>query len=334
MPQAPAASGSTDILITAPMPGVTDAVASPLILHKYWEASDPQAFLREIGPRIRGIAAGGRVRIDETILKHLPALEVIANFGVGYDRVDIEAARAHGAIVTNTPDVLTEEVADLALGLLLCTLRNLPQADRFVREGAWLKGAFPFSASLRGRTVGILGLGRIGKAIARRLDAFDVEVAYHGRSRQAGIAYAYYPSLLEMAQAVDTLILVAPGSEDTNRLVNAEILAALGPEGVLINVARGTVVDEPALIAALRDGTILAAGLDVFEDEPRVPAELIAMSNVVLLPHVGSASVPTRNAMGKMVVDNLHAWFEGRGPLTPVSETPWSGSGEGAAASR
>jgi lactate dehydrogenase-like 2-hydroxyacid dehydrogenase len=205
-------------------------------------------------------------------------------------------------------------------------MRSLPQADRFLREGRWLKGNFPLSASLRGRTVGIVGLGRIGKAIARRLEAADVKLAYHGRSKQAGVSYPYYPTLIEMARAVDTIILVVPGSAETDKMVDAEVLEALGPDGVLINVGRGTLVDEQALIAALRSGTILAAGLDVFEDEPNVPAELIALPNTVLLPHVGSGSIYTRNAMGQLVMDNIVAWFDGRGPLNPVPETPWSGA--------
>lgn len=314
-----------EILVTAPMPRVTEEAADPCRLHRYWEAPDRAALLGEVGPRIRGIAAGGTVRIDAAILDRLPALEVIANFGVGYDRVDVEAAKARGVIVTNTPDVLNEEVADLTLGLLLATIRRLPQADRFVREGRWPRGNFPLTASLRDRSVGILGLGRIGKAIAHRLEAFGVPISYHGRSRQAGVAYAYHASLVDMARAVDTLILIAPGTSSTEGLVGAEVLEALGPRGVLINVARGTLVDEPALLRALRDGTILAAGLDVFRDEPRVPEEFLALENVVLLPHVGSGSVHTRDAMGQLVLDNLLAWFRGAGPLTPVPETPWVG---------
>ena len=333
MPSDTSTVGAADILVTAPLPRVTDETVRPHRLHRYWEAPDRTALLRVAGPRIRGLAAGGTVRVDAAILDHLPALEVIANFGVGYDRVDVAAAKARGVVVTNTPDVLNEEVADLTIGLLLATIRNLPQADRFVREGRWLKGAFPLSSSLRDRTIGILGLGRIGKAIAHRLEAFGVPIAYHGRSRQSGVPYTYHASLLDMARAVDTLILIAPGSADTDGLVGAEVLKALGPQGVLINVARGTLVDEPALIRALQDGTILAAGLDVFRDEPRVPDELLALPNVVLLPHVGSGSVHTRNAMGQLVLDNLLAWFDGRGPLTPVPETPWTGAGRPPAAS-
>nr|WP_181449484.1 2-hydroxyacid dehydrogenase [Azospirillum thermophilum] len=299
-----------------------EAFEAAFTVHRLWEAADPQALLAEVGPRIRGLAAGGHVPIDGALMDRLPALELVANFGVGYDKVDVAAAAARGVVVTNTPDVLTEEVADLALGLLLATVRRLPQADRFLREGRWLKGAFPLSTSLRGRTIGILGLGRIGKAVARRCEAFGLEVAYHGRHRQEDVAYRYFGSLVEMARDVDVLIVVTPATAQTERLVNAEVLGALGPDGILINVARGSVVDERAVIDALREKRILAAGLDVFEDEPRVPEELIALDNTVLLPHIGSASVHTRQAMGQLVVDNLRSWFAGQGPLTPVPETP------------
>jgi lactate dehydrogenase-like 2-hydroxyacid dehydrogenase len=222
--------------------------------------------------------------------------------------------------------VLTDEVADLTIGLLLAPLRHIPQVDRYLRAGRWLEKAYPLSPTLRGRKVGILALGRIGRAVARRLEGFGVEIAYHGRSQQADVPYRYYPTLTELAAASDVLICIAPGGEATRGIVNAEVLQALGSDGVLINVGRGSVVDEPALIAALQAGTILSAGLDVFADEPRVPAELIAMDHIVLLPHIGSASVETRRAMGQLVVDNLTSWFSGKGPLTPVAETPWRGS--------
>jgi lactate dehydrogenase-like 2-hydroxyacid dehydrogenase len=253
----------------------------------------------------------------------LPALEIIANFGVGYDRIDARHAASKGIIVTNTPDVLNEEVADLTLGLLLCTVRELPQAERFVREGRWTSANYPLSSSLQRRTVGIVGLGRIGKAIAKRLDAFGVTVVYFGRSQQKSVERRYYPSLVQMARDVDTIIVCAPGGKETENLIDAPVLEALGANGILINVARGSLVDEPALIAALKKGTILAAGLDVFAEEPRVPAELLALQNTVLLPHVGSASHLTRDAMGQLVADNLISWFEGRGPITPVPETPY-----------
>ena len=225
-------------------------------------------------------------------------------------------------VVTNTPDVLNEEVADTALGLLLCTVRQLPQAERYLRAGNWPKhGDYQLTPSLRDRTVGIVGMGRIGKAIARRLDAMQVPVVYHTR-RPTDVPYRHYPNLVDMARDADVLIVITPGGAATKNLVNAAVLKALGPNGILINVARGSVVDEAALIKALQDKTILSAGLDVFVDEPNVPAELMAMENVVLLPHVGSASEPTRRAMDTLVADNIIAWFAGKGPITPVPETP------------
>lgn len=315
---------ATHILMTGPMMAyAADQLKARFTVHEYWKAEDKAAFLREVADKVRGIAGGGHVRIDGALFDALPKLEMIANFGVGYDNVDAAEAGRRGLVVSNTPDVLTDEVADLAIGLLIATVRQLPQVDRYLREGKWLKAPYPLTTSLRKRKVGIVGLGRIGKAVAQRIEAFGLPVVYHGRSRQADVAYRYYPSLVEMAADVDTLISVAPGGASTHHIINAEVLKALGPDGILINVGRGTVVDEQALIAALRDKTILSAGLDVFEDEPRVPAELIAIDHVVLLPHVGSASVHTREQMGQLVVDNLVSWFEGKGPLTPVAETPW-----------
>ena len=314
-----------DVLLTGPMmPVVVESLASRFTLHRLWEAADRGALLSEIGPRIRGIAtSGGHGPVGADLIDRLPKLEIIANFGVGYDNVDASHAAKRSVIVTNTPDVLNEEVADTAVGLLLATIRQFPQADRYLREGRWLEKPFPLTATLRNRKAGIVGLGRIGKAVAKRLAAFDVEIAYHGRHRQDGVPYPYYPTVTALAEAVDILIVITPGGSSTRHLINAEILRALGPNGVLINVARGSVVDEQALIDALRAKTILSAGLDVFENEPQVPRELIEMEHVVLLPHVGSASIHTRNAMGQLVVDNLVSWFEGKGPLTPVGETPW-----------
>ena len=305
---------------------IAEGLLSRFTVHRLGDRPDRDAYLREIGEGVRGVAtSGGHGPLDAALLDRLPNLEVVANFGVGYDSVDVAEAARRGVVVTNTPDVLTDEVADLAVGLLIATVRRLPQADRFLREGRWIQGSFPLTGTLRGKRVGILGLGRIGRAIARRLEAFGLEIAYHGRSEQPGVAYAYHPSPETLAGAVDILVVVAPGGAETRRMIDAAVLRALGPDGILVNVARGSVVDEPALIEALRDGVIAAAGLDVFEDEPRVPAELTAMENVVLLPHVGSASVETRDAMGRLVVENLVSWFSGKGPLTPVAETPWSG---------
>ncbi len=275
------------------------------------------------GPAIRAVATRGRDRLDAALLARLPALEIIANFGVGYDSIDLDAAARRGIVVTNTPDVLNDEVADLAVALLLATVRRLPQADRFVRSGRWLQGNFPLGPTLRDRTVGLVGMGRIGKRIAQRLSAFEVPIVYNSRTARPDVPYRHYPELLAMAKDVDTLLAILPGGPATKGLIDAAVLAALGPDGILINVARGSVVDEPALVEALRSETILAAGLDVFADEPRVPQPLLELDNVVLLPHVGSATRHTRGLMGRLVVDNLLSWFEGRGPLTPVPETPW-----------
>ncbi|WP_230769983.1 2-hydroxyacid dehydrogenase [Sphingomonas sp. Leaf4] len=307
----------------APMPAnVMDALDRHFTLHRLWEQGDPDAFLAERGPQIAGMAVSTLSgMIDAAWLDRLPALKIVSSFGVGYDNVDAAAAAARGVVVTNTPGVLDEEVADLAIGLLLATLRRIPQADRYLRAGRWGDAPFPLSPTLRGRRVGIIGLGAIGKAIARRLDAFAVSVAYHGRSQQAGVAYPYYDSPVALATACDVLIAIVPGGAETRHMIDGAVLAALGPDGVLINVARGSVVDEAALIAALDAGTIGGAGLDVFADEPNVPDALLAFDNVVLLPHVGSASQATRAAMGQLVVDNLIAWFDGKPALTPVPET-------------
>jgi lactate dehydrogenase-like 2-hydroxyacid dehydrogenase len=277
--------------------------------------------LREADLEVRGLAVcGGNTRIDGPFVELFPRLEIVSSFGVGYDHIDAESLAKRGIVVTHTPDVLTGEVADLALGLLIATVRQLPQVDRYLREGKWLKGPYPLTTTLRGRKVGILGLGRIGKAIAQRLEACDLQIEYHGRKPQPDVKYRYHPTLLGLAKNCDVLMVVASGGAETHHMVNAEVLDALGPDGILVNVGRGTVVDESALVKALQDKRILSAGLDVFEDEPRVPAELIAMEHVVLLPHVGSASVHTRNAMGQLVVDNLVSWFAGQGAITPVPE--------------
>lgn len=276
---------------------------------------------------MRGIAVTYHtVHADKTALALFPKLEIVASFGVGYDHVDLSYARGNNIVVTNTPDVLTEEVADVAMGLLIATLREFVKADRYLRSGQWSAQNYPLSAgSLRDRKVGIVGMGRIGQAIARRLEACRVPVVYHSRKPAQGVSHKHHPDLIEMAKAVDTLVVIVPGGAGTAKMINADVMKALGPRGVIINVARGSVIDEPALVAALKSGTILAAGLDVFEKEPDVPDELRAMQNVVLLPHIGSASVVTRNAMDQLVVDNLKAWFAGKPPLTPVVETPVKG---------
>jgi lactate dehydrogenase-like 2-hydroxyacid dehydrogenase len=305
---------------------VADLVAERLMLRRLWLEPDPDAWLAEWGPKVRAVASSGhQFPIDPAFMRRLPNLEIVASFGVGYEHVDAKWAGEHEIIVTHTPGVLDDEVADMAMALTIMAVRRLPQAERHLRAGEWLNGAFPLTSSLRGRTMGIVGLGRIGKAIAARAVSFGLDVVYHGRRAQPEIPYRFYSSLIEMAKACDILMISAPGGPETRGLVGADVLAALGPDGVLVNIARGTLVDEKALIEALKAGTILAAGLDVFENEPHVPAELIALDNAVLLPHVGSASEKTRRAMAECVVDNLVAWSEGKPPLTPVPETPWLG---------
>jgi lactate dehydrogenase-like 2-hydroxyacid dehydrogenase len=269
---------------------------------------------------VRGVALMGAM--DAQFIDALPNVEIIASFGVGYDALDYRHAAGRGVMVTHTPDVLNDEVADTAVALLLNTVRELPKAERWLRDGRWTsEGPYPLTkTTLRGRTVGIFGLGRIGRAIATRLEAFGLPISYHNRSKVEGVSYAYHETLEGLAAAVDTLICVAPGTPATEKAINARVLAALGSDGVLINVGRGTTVDEEALAAALSDGTIRAAGLDVFAQEPHVPEALLALENACLLPHVASASVHTRKAMADLVADNLVAWFETGRALTPVPE--------------
>ncbi len=220
-------------------PRVTESLERHFTLHRGDLADDKERFLDEVGPRVRGMAVS-HVHVNDALLDRLPKLEIVANFGVGYDTIDAAACGRRGVIVTNTPDVLTDEVADLAVGLLLATVRQIPQVDRYLREGKWLEKPYPLTGTLRGRKVGILGLGRIGRAIAHRLVAFGLPIAYHGRTKQADVPYEYFPSLLEMAKACDVLMVVAPGGPETRNIVGREVLEALGPEGVLVNVARGT----------------------------------------------------------------------------------------------
>jgi lactate dehydrogenase-like 2-hydroxyacid dehydrogenase len=321
------AANKAEVLLLGPaMPLIIEGIEKNFTLHKLYEAKDRDAMIAELGSRVKAMAAGGggHAAIKGDFLSKFPQLEIVSSFGVGYDHIDAKWAGEHGVIVTNTPGVLDDEVADTALGLLLMTVRELPQSERWLRAGKWLEKPYPLThGTLRDRTVGIVGMGRIGQAIGRRIEGFGVPVVYHSRNPQKGVSYKHYPDLIAMAKDVDTLIVIVPGGASTKNMINADVLKALGSRGVLINIARGSVVDEPALIKALADKTIMAAGLDVFAEEPKVPAELIAMDNVVLLPHVGSASHHTRRAMGQLVVDNLLAWSTGKAPLTPVPETPY-----------
>lgn len=285
------------------------------------ERADPSLVTDEMRETVRGIACFGG--INAALMDALPRLEIIANFGVGYDSVDARHAGQNGIMVTNTPDVLTEEAADTTIGLLINTVREMYAAEKWLRDGGWVKtGHYPLSRlTLRGRSVGIFGMGRIGLAVARRLEAFALPVSYHNRRKVEGLPYGYHATLKGLAEAVDTLICIAPGGAATEKAINAEILSALGPNGVFVNIGRGSTVDEAALAAALANGTIAAAGLDVFADEPNVPRALLEAPNTSLLPHVGSASEHTRRAMADLCVDNLISWFSERRPLTPVPET-------------
>ena len=314
-----------EVILLGPLkPLIVKGLEAIGTVHKSAEAKDLHSFYAA-HPGVRAIACAATSELlGDAFMRRFPKLQIISSFGVGYDHIDAKAAAAHGVIVTNTPEVLTEEVADTALGLLLCTVRELPQAERHLRAGKWLQKPYPLTkGTLRNRTVGIVGMGAIGQAIARRLDAFGVPVVYHARQPRPNLRYRHYPKLIDMARGVDTLMVIVPGGPATANMINAEVLNALGPNGILINMARGSVVDEPALIKALADKRIMAAGLDVVAKEPDVPHELIAMDNVVLFPHVGSGSVHTRDRMDQLVVDNIAAWAEGKPPLTPVAETPF-----------
>ncbi|MEZ5843704.1 MAG: 2-hydroxyacid dehydrogenase [Hyphomicrobiaceae bacterium] len=317
-------------------PLLMNAQIMPMI-HRQLEAAfdvanafDPatrEQVIAEAGPRVEVLATGGHhYMVDRALIDRLPKLRIVSNFGVGYDGVDAAYCASKGIVVTNTPDVLTEEVADTALGLLLMTVRELPQSEQYLRAGRWAKeGDYPLTkGSLRDRKVGMVGYGRIGQAIAKRIEAFGVPVSYFARSKR-DVPNTFYSDLVTMARDVDTLVIITPGGAGTKNLVNAEVLKALGPRGVVINIARGTVVDETALKAALRDGTIHAAGLDVMWGEPKIDPDLMTIPNLVLLPHVGSASVWTRDKMGQLVVDNALSWKTKTPPLTPVPETPFKG---------
>jgi lactate dehydrogenase-like 2-hydroxyacid dehydrogenase len=282
--------------------------------------TDPEAFAK-VAPTIRGITGGGESLVPRALMDKLPQLGIVSIMGVGYDKVDVASAMARKVPVTHTPEVLNDEVADLALGLMLSVARRIPQADRYVRAGQWAeKGNMPLARKMSGARLGIVGLGRIGKAIAQRAEGFGMTIAYTGRSQQAGVAYPYYPSAKALAAEVDFLVVITPGGEGTRRMIDKEVLQALGPRGFLINVARGTVVDEQALIEALQQGVIAGAGLDVFENEPQVPQALRELDNVVLTPHMASATHETRQAMADLALANLLAHFAGAPLKSPVPE--------------
>lgn len=309
-----------EVLLMGPMyPPTIESLEQAFTLHKLAQAADREALLASVADRVTAAASTSFKGMDAATMDKLPKLRLISHFGVGVDSVDVAAATARGIKVTNTPDVLTEDVADLAIGLLLATVRRICAGDRYVREGKWPKGAFPLTDTIQGKTLGIVGLGRIGRAIARRGEAFNLGIAYQGPNRKNDVAYRYFADPVALAKEVDFLVTACPGGEATRGIVSRAVLDALGPQGVFVNISRGSVVDEPALVDALAQGRLGRAGLDVFADEPRVPEALFAMDNVVLQPHVGSATHPTRRAMGQLVVDNLVAFFAGKPLLTPYN---------------
>jgi lactate dehydrogenase-like 2-hydroxyacid dehydrogenase len=309
-----------DLLVTAPLP---DFLYEPLKrdyrCHDYHQSRHKPGLLAAEGARIRGLVQGGGTVTPTTLLDALPKLEIISVFGVGYDGVPVDYCRQRGLKVTNTPDVLTDDVADVAVGLVLMTGRGFGRLERFTRAGEWKRRGPELTIKLGGRIAGILGLGRIGKAIAQRLSAMGMSIAYTGRKPQ-DVPYRFAPDLKALAAESDFLIVACPGGPATRNLVDAGVLAALGSKGTIVNIARGSIIDEPALVAALQNGTIKAAGLDVFADEPNVPEPLLSMDNVVLLPHVGSATRETRQAMGDLCKANLDAWFGQGRTLTLIPE--------------
>ncbi len=308
-----------DVLVIFPnRPKAMADLEAAYTLHHLWKAERPDSLVAEVGPRIRAVVATGEKGASAELIDKLPALEIVACFGVGVDATDRPACARRNIPITNTPDVLTEDVADQGLALMLAALRGIVRNDRYVREGRWQEGSAPLTVRARGKKVGVLGLGRIGKAFARRVEALGMTVSYFGRRRQAEVAYPYYDDLVAMARDVDVLVLTCPGGAETRGLVNAAVLEALGPEGWLVNVARGSVCDEPALVDALVNRRVAGASLDVFVDEPNVPEVLFGLDNVVLQPHAASATTETRDAMAQLVVDNLAAHFAGKPLLTPV----------------
>jgi lactate dehydrogenase-like 2-hydroxyacid dehydrogenase len=291
------------------------ALTAKYTVHKLHEAADKNALLAAVRDRVRGIAGGS---VTAELMDRLPGLEIISNFGVGYDSIDTQAAKARNIRVTNTPNVLNDAVAELTIGLMIALSRRIPQAHQYVRDGNWPKGSFPLLSELNGKTLGILGLGRIGKEIAIRAQAMKMRVVYHGRHEQADEPFVYYSDLTEMARDADWLVIIAPGGKDTQKMVSRAVLEALGPDGYLVNMARGSLVDQGAMVEMLASKALGGAALDVFEDEPHVPPALFGLDNVVLSPHQVSATRQTRDKMGALVIANLDAWFAGEPLISPV----------------
>ncbi|MDD1968549.1 2-hydroxyacid dehydrogenase [Pseudomonas putida] len=309
-----------DVLVWGPMhASLTAGLNRDFNVHNLWEIKDLDAWVAEHGAKVRGVVTSGVFGTDNALLERLPNLEVVNSFGVGYDANDTDYLARRGIKLSNTPDVLNNAVAETALALMLCVSRRISEAERFVRAGKWIGGKFPLGNDLCGKTCGIVGLGKIGKTIAKRAAGFDMNIAYYRRGQAyADVSYTHYGDLQELAKASDYLVVIVPGGPETERLINRDVLKALGSRSFLINVARGSVVDEQALVGALLEGDIGGAGLDVFEDEPNVPAELMKLDNVVLTPHIGSGTFETRQAMADLVFANVSQYFEDGSLVTPV----------------
>jgi hydroxypyruvate reductase len=310
-----------EILMIAPMmPKVMDALETAYTVHKFWEATDRQGLLANVAPNTRGVATNGSVGISADIINALPNLEIIACYGVGVDAIDLVTAKTRAIPVTTTPDVLTADVADMAVGLMIATSRRLVRGDQYVRSLEWgQKGEMPLTRRVTGKRAGIVGLGRVGKALAKRLSAFEMQISYTDVGAQSDQPYTFVPDLTELARGSDFLIVTAAGGPASRKMVNQGVLAALGAKGTLINVSRGSIVDEEALVAALEAGTLGAAGLDVFFNEPHVPKALFKFENVVLMPHHSSGTIESRSAMGDLIIGNLAAHFAGQPLLTPFA---------------
>lgn len=305
-----------EVVVTSRIPPfLMTGLQEKYVVHEREHIRDPQVL-----GRVKALVGGGESKIDAGYMALFPALQMISVCGVGYDGIDVAAAKKRGIMVTHTPDVLNDDVADLALGLLLAVARKIPAADKFTRNADWLDGPFQLTRKLTGAKLGMVGMGRIGQAIAKRAAAFDMDIAYTSRNPRTDVSYRYVATPTALAAEVDFLVIITPGGAGTKNLINAEVLKALGPQGFLVNVARGSVVDQAALIEALQKKMIAGAGLDVFVDEPNVPAELRKLDNVVLTPHIASGTVETRKAMSALALANLDAFTEGQPVLTPVPE--------------
>ena len=308
-----------DLLQVAQLPPfLMERLEKEYTIHDFIDPADPDALLDEVGPKIRGILAGGMKGPNANLINRLPNLEIISSFSVGFDATDVVAAQARDVIVTHTPEVLTGDVADLAMTFILMAPRRIGEAERFLRDGKWLQGRMELGTTVRGKRLGIVGLGRIGKAVARRSEVFGLHIGYFDIKPMGDLPYRSYPTLLELAAASDILLVACEGGEANRGLVSADVIEAVGPNGFLVNTARGPIVDQTALVSALKAGRLKGAALDVFDGEPQVPAELMAMENVVLTPHIASSTDDTRRAMGDLVYDNLRAHFDGKQVLTPV----------------